>query len=432
VVSGQAKPQCQCYPGWDSAPDCSVPLCPNNCTSPTHGECFTGGYQPQCVCQRGWQLGHELDCSVPANQCPGLTSCCSGNGQCLGNGTCQCYEGWESSDCSLPVCPGGCSHHGICVKDPLSTGTICKCSEGWAGTQCETPVCPNNCSGHGSCSADLDPPRCICQAPITFLSSQPSSSISEFYGYSGADCSIPFVPYCPMTNCVSSGGSCITASYGSSDCLVNTCPSGFTDWDCSKLICENTGVPECSGHGGCTLINGSAQCGCRSGFLLGPDQDCRQAECEVNGCNGRGTCRTDLAVPACECEPHFYGPDCSIISCLGTPECSGEEKGICLNGTCQCNPDWQGADCSVVRCPYANGIQCNGKGSCNASTTPHTCMCETGWTGSACEIGVCLNNCSENGFCDVSLTRHNVGATMAGKGKTVPNRCHRPQTLPTF
>ena len=45
-----------------------------------------------------------------------------------------------------------------------------------------------------------------------------------------------------------------------------------------------------------------------SSFLTHP----RVATCELNGCSGRGTCRTDLATPTCECEPYYYGPDCSI------------------------------------------------------------------------------------------------------------------------
>jgi len=137
----------------------------------------------------------------------------------------------------------------------------------------------------------------------------------------------------------------------------------------------------------------------------------RSATCELNGCSGRGTCRTDLATPTCECEPYYYGPDCSIGSlpfppprirspylsanltnrcletCPGYPlACSGQ--GICQNnGTCNCSSQWEGADCSIPICPSSNGINCNDHGFCNDSSSPFFCQCFEGWSGSACEKG---------------------------------------------
>jgi hypothetical protein len=407
VVPPSGKPVCECNEGWTAFADCSLPLCPNNCTDETHGTCFTEGDVPQCVCNRGWQLGPNLDCSLPVAACPGIPVQCSGHGDCnIENQTCNCFDGWIGSDCSIPFCQGACSSHGECVWDVWNNNTVCSCSGGWTGPNCDTPICPNNCSGNGYCSAELDPPRCVCKAPASYLNASQvptPSNEAGFNGFSGESCNISFVPYCEWSDCTENGGSCSNPSFGF-DCLVTSCPAGWTDWDCSKTFCENTGIPECSGHGACVVSSGIPSCECRPGYELGPNQDCFYASCELYGCNGRGKCRTDLAVPTCECDPYFYGPNCSIQACLGSPQCSGDDHGQCINWTCVCTPDWQGPDCSIVRCPFNDGRQCNGRGSCNATSTPHTCNCDTGWSGDACQFAMCPNNCSGHGTCDTSNT----------------------------
>ena len=54
---------------------------------------------------------------------------CSGHGECLDNGTCQCDTGWFGDLCDLPVCPNNCSSNGECDKDSLT----CSCLPGYTG-----------------------------------------------------------------------------------------------------------------------------------------------------------------------------------------------------------------------------------------------------------------------------------------------------------
>ncbi|KAL9184595.1 hypothetical protein ACHAXT_012565 [Thalassiosira profunda] len=149
----------------------------------------------------------------------------------------------------------------------------------------------------------------------------------------------------------------------------------------------------------------------------------------ARNCSGHGVCTNGF----CECDPGFYGVDCSNVTCPGSvcaydannnQHCAhccydtiegdlkvpcrldddelmlftGQSEGICDGfGTCQCAPPYIGEDCSIVDCKH----NCSFNGYCSVQFPQSRCMCKDGYTGEYCQHMECLNNCSyPNGQCD--------------------------------
>lgn len=90
---------------------------------------------------------------------------CNKNGLCNLWAKCECFTGWEGSECNQRVCPSGvvmhdiasatdeahalgvCSGHGRCDSGSGS----CKCFDGYYGADCGKSKCMNDCNGKGVC-----------------------------------------------------------------------------------------------------------------------------------------------------------------------------------------------------------------------------------------------------------------------------------------
>jgi len=104
---------------------------------------------------------------------------CSGQGDCVAQDTCTCYEGFYGANCEIAMTcdgidyddPNVCSGRGDCVAQDT-----CTCYEGFYGANCEIAMTcgglyyddPNVCSGRGDCVAQ---DTCTC-----------------YDGYRGANC----------------------------------------------------------------------------------------------------------------------------------------------------------------------------------------------------------------------------------------------------
>lgn len=91
---------------------------------------------------------------------------CNKNGYCNKWSACECFKGFEGTDCAFKVCPKGpaladipsgldtaheeitCSGQGTCDRK----SGICICKQGYTGINCgRQSACVNDCSGHGRC-----------------------------------------------------------------------------------------------------------------------------------------------------------------------------------------------------------------------------------------------------------------------------------------
>ena len=90
---------------------------------------------------------------------------CHQNGICNVWAKCECFDGWEGSECSFRICPNGtaspdiatatdtahgvaiCSGHGSCDRQAGS----CQCMSGYYGADCAKTYCLNDCNGKGTC-----------------------------------------------------------------------------------------------------------------------------------------------------------------------------------------------------------------------------------------------------------------------------------------
>ncbi|KAJ4461176.1 hypothetical protein PAPYR_2640 [Paratrimastix pyriformis] len=103
--------------------------------------------------------------------------------------------------------PGDCNGptHGTC---DTATG-LCVCTSHFSGPNCSVPLCPDGCSGHGYCN--------------------PATALCECYpGYASANCGRASCPMTPLGEC--NGGSSICEPTA----RKCTCPLGFSGDDCSN------------------------------------------------------------------------------------------------------------------------------------------------------------------------------------------------------
>ncbi|NWR21458.1 TENR protein, partial [Emberiza fucata] len=175
----------------------------------------------------------EREVSILRDQC--TSNCCQENAatgrqldfipQCSGHGnfslescSCVCMEGWAGSNCSEPLCPGGCSSRGVCLEGQ------CICDSDYGGEDCSQPRCPAGCGSRGLCVDG----ECVCEE-----------------GFTGDDCS---ELRCPR-DC-SGRGRCVNGTC--------ECQEGFGGQDCARPRCP----AGCGGRGLCR----DGLCVCQTGY----------------------------------------------------------------------------------------------------------------------------------------------------------------------
>ncbi|XP_052788950.1 neurogenic locus Notch protein-like isoform X2 [Mya arenaria] len=363
---------------------------------------------------------------IVINDCPQE---CFGRGDC-NNGTCECNEGFASSDCSVdlskPVTMYGIPDRGYCdlkyrpcertsvfgtniadtVKCYLQHYWVTNTSHTYTDFTFET-------EGHMLAPDEI---KCLLPTaeptiPDGFLSLGYNVSLSNDGNlFSVEDMILIYDSDC--VNCTRLGsdviceridGSCmkdglcyVQGEYiGCSEC--SNALGGNVTW---IYQCALTGCNPCLNNATC--INGyeGYSCMCADGWN---GTHCEQNidECESNPCVNEGTCNDGVNSYTCVCTYGWEGPNCEfdIDDCL-TNHC--QNNGSCVDGfkqyTCKCAGGFDGTHCEN-EIPSCDGEPCQNGATCHDMADGYSCSCAVGFSGTFCEIDrdECINSSCQNG-----------------------------------
>lgn len=137
---------------------------------------------------------------------------CKNNSTCVAPDTCECADGWEGDDCTIPICEQSCSrskdenlgldNNGQTIfSKGMGNCTLpntCTCEKGWSGTECEIPLCAQECNNNGLCTA---PDTCTCPRWQSLWRDsqhdggrplfQDAQGNPQLTGWTGYDCATP-------------------------------------------------------------------------------------------------------------------------------------------------------------------------------------------------------------------------------------------------
>ena len=372
-------------------------------------------------------------------------------GSCnLGDGTCDCFQGYYGDLCDL-TCPGRCSgNNGVCQDDGL-----CDCDTGFTGVDCSLDCCIRDggtaigrvhgeCNPLGGCICDADwsGPNCDCNDVSTCGGRGVCINNTGFCGcepqFQGARCEMcndlrigPFCQYdryqCPSRE-VQNGQFVAINTRGDYACKCDAGFQGSTCEECTPSAYPKNGSEMCSFVIPASLCNRGTvkstyqgtglMCNCEQNF--DPAQDCGACKskyfgkdctifCDVLCTNSGGECTTT----GCSCPRGMSSVNGECVLCGGDVDCSGGE---CVDGRCICDPGYFGDDCSISA-PIFDGKVCNGYSSVVEFETAN---CETDTD--------CTVIDTEAGDDYESIARQQVAFRANQFGRTETTYCHRLDT----
>jgi alpha-tubulin suppressor-like RCC1 family protein len=297
--------------------------------------------------------------ALAVQDCSLLESACSGRGEYVSNGLCDCRRGSWGKVCEN-VCPGVPSY----------------CNPG--DDECERAQ-KSGCSGYGYCDASSG--RCECQNTT----------------FRGSDCGIRCKTWRDLRPAQNGTDALSDASEericaGHGICMEDgncSCYEGYAGEFCQKE-CEGGVANPCSHLGRC-LPDGS--CECFRGYTG------KSCSVECNGgsftpCSDHGRCEID---GSCTCFEAYRGSKCEL-ECPGRVGNICSENGFCdEKARCECRKGFRGNKCEIA-CPgaievildgqAALAMECTGHGTCN---TYGKCDCFQDYEGDGCEIRTFLH-----------------------------------------
>lgn len=409
--------------------------CVRNATDPTkyYCDCYTRSQLPCNTLQDSCLWGGptcEIDITKSCGVIDGFfAETCNRHGSCNitgpgGNGTCQCTDGWTTSEnrCISEPCPVPCGPNGQCVQG--QSGPECVCGPHWFTVDPQAPCNYTDCI-YGKPDPDLPGAPCVCNNPAYSYSSQ--CQLLQCPSSGGVVCGQ--MNCALMPDCQTPEGTCTVGCTTSVPSLQATCTNGTctscpwpTERNLFTGLCESKCAPWPATK---NIISSNplnptfVACECNDGSLYAPQPSgCREKTC-LNG--GEWVAPTPSSAGACACVPGFYGTRCELDYCNGHglfdnvtagaygcdcffpytgSQCAGnvcEPRGFPAEnpqtapaGKCACLFAYEGVTCQLSRC----GL--HGEPAVDGSS----CVCEPGYTGLFCEFYQCVPpNQAINGTC---------------------------------
>ena len=464
-------------------PDCTTPcvygLAATTSNNSVYCQCDALHFGSDCS-----QLWLGVSANVLCSEhgvCDSVHSGCMCDDRWRGDALCStCTPGWVGTDCSvaistLPATLGGALNvpaPGVCVSfsDPHMTtysGTNYNMDSAGTYILSRTPgtliqALQVPCAANGPCIRNDE--VSVQSGSITVSFYAPADGTNNMLvAYDIGDGLLKLLAY-PAT--LSVGGLSVTWYLNLRHKAVITTPEGVSMNAAVyySLLSVAITVPY-SLNGQTSGLCGAFNHNIISDFSWRPCLPGRTGQfCDVLDCpgggpgrSGRGTCELATAIlnalPVCMCDPGFGGPDCSQLTCNGTPVCSGPMHGtcelltpnasapqcVCTNYTtranCQnCIDGYGGKACTVpLSCPGAP--KCGGSGACVVQNEVATCSCPYPHDGPNCDICVhglagpnctanltCPSNCSGiQGWCQPSTLDSTVGECLCRDAFEGPN-----------
>ena len=399
---------CRCAAGYRGptceidVKDCSPDPCKNG------GTCMDAVNGFNCVCLLGYR---GTICDNNLSDCSGKP--CQNGGKCSDTDhgfVCSCAAGYNGYTCqhNIDDCsPNPCQNGGKC-SDRVN-GFSCECADGFSGVTCATnknDCPPDACKNASHCVDEVNAFHCECALGYlgeACLECAPGFQDRDGDGSCLADCSDGGAQSC------SGHGSCDDSS-GTAICSCDTgfdgehcevCARGYQNKagdDTCSASCDQTSLGDCSGHGSCADLSGSAICNCAFGYAGSVCHECAKgfqdhdgnASCQLgcdglDRCSGHGSCDDASGnAAACSCDSAYAGSSCAECA-PGYQDRDGD--GSCLPG------------CG------ASGPNCGAHGTCADSSGTAGCACDSGYAGASCsscaggyqdndDSGSCLPNCA--------------------------------------
>lgn len=335
-------PRCVCHTGYSGshcqscaagfhrgADDTCVPDehcsdAPNFCSD--HGSCSDATGVRACSCDEGYQgdacdacaLGYEPAESgscVPETECtedtcPAEISTCDDSGD---SAVCDCVAGYSGSHCQTCAVgyhrdasdhcvpnescedagPAHCGAHGHC--DDASGAVVCSCEDGYFGDVCEDCSPSYYCSAHATdCEVTTEGPVCTCEE-----------------GYAGKQCD-----------------SCAADYHEEGNVCVANVPCGEVDPCGEHGSCDaSSGTPECTCDTG---YAGELCAACDEGYHAVGDTCVRDDVCSPAECSGHGKCSVKEGSLSCSCHERYAGDHCEL--CAPGFERIGDICALCSSG----------------------------------------------------------------------------------------------------